>query len=91
MSAGRERSGSEQANPNRGQPRWLRATIGSVLAFIAGMAVMLAIVLPFLSINTPTQIAAFNPHAGLGSLTVTGPVAQQKCAACHASPITAAP
>jgi hypothetical protein len=67
--------------PKEDRPRRCQYTLGSLLAFIAGLAVMLAIMLPFTSFQPPTP----DPHAGLG---VPG-IKSQNCASCHASQVAA--
>ena len=78
-----DRADSPGVPAKRSSPRWLKVTIGSMLAFIAGMAVMLAVLLPFIPRNDALTALA-NPHAGMGSLTVQGNAAQ-KCLSCHTS------
>jgi hypothetical protein len=68
--------------PHGARPRrWPRYTLGALLAFIAGMAVMLALLLPFLPWASPPPV--IKSHFG-------GMVAAQDCAKCHAA-IPAAP
>lgn len=67
------------SQPDTRSRRWLRYTLGSLLAFIAGMAVMLAVMLPFLPVDKLSQRVA-NPHA-VGAMTP-----QARCMTCHATP-----
>jgi hypothetical protein len=66
-----------------GNPRY---TIGSLLAFIAGMAVMLGILLPFVR-TSPSPVKAPPSHAGMATASVT----PKNCAACHAGAPSPAP
>ena len=53
--------------PRRARPRrWPQYTLGSLLAFVAGMAVMLAVLLLFMPRTSP-QPAITNPHVGFGN------------------------
>ena len=68
--------------PHGARPRrWPRYTLGALLAFIAGMAVMLAVLLPFLRWASPPPV--IKGH-------FEGMVTAQDCAKCHAA-IPAAP
>ena len=79
MSTTEERPAFE-GPPRRARPRrWLRYTLGSLLAFIAGMAVMLALLLPFTPWASRRQ-AITNPHVGM---TAVPGIASQNCASCH--------
>jgi mono/diheme cytochrome c family protein len=68
--------------PRRARPRrWLQYTLGSLLAFIAGVAVTLALLLP-LTRRASTRPAVTNPHVGM---TTAPGIAPQNCASCHES------
>jgi hypothetical protein len=67
-----------------GEPRRrLRYTLGTIMAFIAGMAVMLAVLLPFVTWPSPRPAPVAFSHPG--PMTAQGPVARQ-CLSCHAAP-----
>jgi hypothetical protein len=57
-----------------------RYTLGMLMAFIAGMAVMLGILLPFVTWNDtpPTPVSFTHP----GPMTAHGAAARQ-CVSCH--------
>jgi hypothetical protein len=63
--------------PHGVRPRhWPRYPLGALLAFIAGMAVMLAVLLPFLPRASPPPV--LKGHFG-------GMTAPQDCTKCHAA------
>jgi len=69
-----------EGTPDGAKPRRrLRFTLGSILAFIAGMAVMLAVLLPFIPWASPRS-PVMNPHTGM---TGTQGAMSQSCASCH--------
>jgi hypothetical protein len=59
--------------------RRIRYTIGSLLALIAGLAVMLGVLVPFIKVaNSP--LMAPPSHVGLTTASVNA----KNCASCHA-------
>jgi hypothetical protein len=74
-----EDQSDDKASSRRAKSRVWQYTLGSLLAFIAGMAVMLAVLLPFVS--WPSRGASMtDPHFGL---TGAAGIKSQNCAACH--------
>jgi len=69
--------------PDMGTTRRFQFSLGMLLAFIAGMAVMLAVLLPFTSLRP----VAADPHAGLSGLSAASGMKSQQCASCHVQPL----
>ena len=66
-------------NPPDAPRRKIRYTLGSLLAFIAGMAIMLGLCVPFLK-TTTSPVKAPASHVGLETASVTS----KNCTSCHA-------
>ena len=58
------------------------------MAFIAGMAVMLAVLLPWLPKDKPVSLVLAGPHS---AIAVPPGTSMQNCAACHMTKPVAGP
>ena len=60
----------------------LRITLGALMAFIAGMAVMLGVLLPWLPREMTLSSIVTDPHA---SISLPPGTSMKNCTACHVS------